>query len=180
MVQKESPLKALFTYESGDRRYERVLVLLEQRITYVARKRVPEEFVRDIVQDTLLTLLKKLPSLNSETEILPYTFLILRQLIGNLYQSQKTLKKFSGMNLKESSCNPSADIEARVYLDQLLAKCDEVNGDYSRIVRLVLKGYTPTEIAREIECPSMQALYSKIHRSRTLLKAIMRELEKNA
>ena len=97
-----SPFRALLEYRNGDDRFDHVFDLLKDRITFVARKRVPDNAVQDIAQNTLLILLNKLASLGSECDVLPYTFQILRQVIGNYYQEEeKASRSFTPLESQE-------------------------------------------------------------------------------
>ena|GEM_PF-3428540 len=172
-----SPLEVLIECDCRDERYEKVMTLLQERVAYVARRRVPEDAVRDIVQDTLLVLLKKLPDLDSGRDILSYTFLIMRQVIGNYYQSENVLRKhFQPANF-EPGANPVEQLDTEIYLDQIIEICRQANGDYSKIITMVREGYSIEEIVFETGCPSKQALYNRIHRSRKMLKEIIAEEE---
>lgn len=175
--QTDSPFEALLDPNIRGAAYERVLQLLEQRITAVAKKRVPADAVQDVVQDTLIALVGKLPSLSSETDVLPYTCLILRNIIGNYYQRKKFLERFRGLDDCDIATNPLAGVETSIYLDQVLETCKRTNGEYSRIVQMVLNGHTPKEIAKALDLPSVQALRMKVHRGRKQLKAALREEE---
>jgi DNA-directed RNA polymerase specialized sigma24 family protein len=172
-----SPFEVLLTCDCHDTQYEKVLTLLQERLAYVARKRVPEDAVRDVVQDTLLILLKKLPELDSGRDVLSYTFLILRQVIGNYYQTENTLRKHFQPTTFEGGTNPFEKLDAEIYLDQILKKCNQENGDYSHIITLVRDGYTIEEIVVKTGCSSKQTLYNRIHRSRKMLKEIIAQEE---
>jgi len=169
--------EALIECDSWDTLHETVLSLLQERIAYVARRRVPENAVQDIVQETLLVLLNKLPELDSGRDILAYTFRILRRVIGNYYQTEKTLRKHFQPQTFEPAAHPFEKLDSEIYLDQILEKCRQVNGDYSKIIKMVRDGYSIEEIAVETGCSSNQALYNRIHRSRRLLKKIIAEEE---
>jgi RNA polymerase sigma factor (sigma-70 family) len=176
-MQKESPFKALLDSDIQSAAYESVLSLLEQRITSVAKRRVPADAVQDVVQDTLLVLLRKLPELTSEVDILPYTYLALRNIIGNYYQEERSLKRFRDLDENELLTNSLEEIETNIYLDQVLDTCKRTNGEYARIVKMVLDGYTLKEIMKEIGAPSIEALHTKIHRGRKQLKAALRNMQ---
>jgi RNA polymerase sigma factor (sigma-70 family) len=176
-MQQDLTLGALLHHKSGDDKYDRVFDLLVQRITYVARRRVPEDVVKDIVQDTLLILLEKLPDLDSDTEILPYTFIILRKVIGNYYHRERSLGKIRLDKSNETYSNPADDMDSQIYFNQIMEKCEKLNGDYSEIMKLVIEGYSTNEIADKMGCTSKQVLYNRIHRSRKLIKLIISEDE---
>lgn len=153
--------------------YTETLTLLRKRLTYVARKRVPDEAVSDIVQETLAILFQKLPRLRPGVEVLPYTFLILRKVIGNYYQRQKTMKKVHFDTEREASHNPVPEMEGQIYLTEVMEKCAKVNGEFAVIVKMVLDGYSLREIAREVGAPTIHALYCKLYRGRRQLKEIL-------
>lgn len=174
-MKKKSPFSALLFLDSDHREHDRVFTLLEQRLTAVAKKRVPPEMVQDIVQDTLLILLKKLPTLGSDRNVLPLAFSILRRLIGNYYQSESTVRKFRAMNTEEPLTTPGDHVEESIYAQQILEKCEKLNGNYAKIVKLVLAGYSTDEIIDELGVSSRQGLYNMIYRGRNLLKEFIKE-----
>jgi len=174
-MKKKSPFSAFLFLDCENRDYDRVFTLLEQRLTTVAKKRVPPEMVQDIVQDTLLILLKKLPTLGSGRNVLPLAFSILRQLIGNYYQSESTVRKFRAMNTDEPGISPGEELEERIFIQQILEKCEQLNGNYAKVVKLVLAGYSTDEIIEKIGISSRQGLYNIIHRGRKLLKEFIKE-----
>ncbi|MFQ6103672.1 MAG: RNA polymerase sigma factor [Candidatus Glassbacteria bacterium] len=174
-MQKDSPFKALLECKSTDSRYETLLSLLEQRITSVARKRVPGWAVQDIVQDTLLVLLRKLSTLRSHDEILPLTFTILRNMIGNHYQGEKTEKKYRAKDFEDPAYDHLEKIETYIYQSEILELCNNLDGDFSRIVKMVLDGYSQDEITKEMGLKTKEALYSRVHRGRKLIKQALKE-----
>ncbi len=177
---KKSPFKPLFDDLAEPAARDEVLERLRERIAAVARKRVPEEAVADVVQDTLFVLIRKLPDLDSDAAVLPYTFLILKKVIGNYYQkinpniiNLSSLRKDPGTDLRE-------ELELRIYREELLDLCRRTNAEYARIMELADDGFSGREIALYMQCSSIQALYNKIHRGRRQLREALEHSETEA
>lgn len=174
---KKSPFRILFGSDASTDARDEIFEQLRERIAAVARKRVPEEAVCDVVQDTMLVLVQKLSELDVETDVLPYTFIILQKVIGNYYQKRNP-NILPLPCLQEEPCvDHEEELDLKIYRDQILDLCMSVNGEYARIVKLVMAGYTASEITRQLDCPSVQALYNKIHRGRRKLKKILETRE---
>jgi DNA-directed RNA polymerase specialized sigma24 family protein len=178
LMRKDSPFRALLDPNIRGAAYDRILDLLEQRIASVARKRVPQDAVKDVVQDTLIRLVEKLPELTADTDVLPYTFIIMRNVIGNYYQGERIREKFLDLDSHVIPTNPLQALETRMNLDHVLEECRKVNGDFARIVEMVLEGYSKEEIMKDRNLATLEALHTRIHRGRKQLRAVLHAEDK--
>ena len=69
---------------------------LRARFIEVARRRVSGEAVEDVVQDALTIVYRKQGHATEDPAALAWSFLVLRNVIGNHYQKEKTRRRASG------------------------------------------------------------------------------------
>jgi len=149
---------------------------LRDRFLGVARRRVPEDSVEDLVQDALSVVVAK----GERKPDLAWCFQVLRNVIGNHYQKARTRARElhpDDVAPAAPSPTPLEALEDREFEELVEAGLGELaNGgtDCERYLRALLNGGSPAAIA-ERERLDPAVLYRRIYRCRGKLRSILRE-----
>ncbi len=161
--------------------------LLRNQLVEVARRRVPEEDVEDVVQDALRVIHERGDSLPTERQVdgrppVAWCFQVLRFTISNLYRRQRT---------RRSSLDPRVDpdtvsavtpagtalesLESEEALELIEAALDQLASDdvqCGRYLDRLLDGIAPRELAKR-EGLDEPILYRRVYRCRQKLRALL-------
>ena len=132
----------------------------------------------DLVQETLLTMTRKLPGTELQKGLLVWALGILRRKIGNYY---KTARKASGVEpdgiaCQESGCcgSMTGAQESKLYYKELRAIVDSLLQSMPkqerRAIGLLLRGLRTQEIAAEMSPERYQSVANHLHRGRRKVK----------
>jgi RNA polymerase sigma factor (sigma-70 family) len=161
---------------------------LRDRFVAVARRRVPAEAVDDVVQEALTVVYQKGISITQADSVdelppLAWCFQVLRNMIGNFYQKQRTRSMVSvdddldRLDAADQGPTPLEALESGE-MQRLVREALEVlahDGSACRhyLLRL-LEGITPADLASE-EAIEPAVLYRRIYRCRTKLREILEQ-----
>jgi len=147
---------------------------LRARFVSVARRRLPEDAVEDVVQDALRVVHEK----GEEHPELPWCFQVLRNTIGNWYQKQRVRSRDLA---PEDAAVPRAaptplealeDRELGRVLAESVAALGTTDAGCGRYLERLMAGETPATIAGE-EGVDPAVLYRRIYRCRGKLREIL-------
>lgn len=186
---------------AGDPSSERALFgALRERFLSLAKQRVQRDDQEDVVQDALRVVLARYGTRPSAVGILPWSLMVLRNVIGNYYQrrSREEARLVSLDDREESRegtvplTSPSVDIDLSCANDRVTAaisllsrerpKCGAI---FRHILESLAEGGRPREVSRiamqrvRADHPEMSAgsFYVALHRCRSRLQEILRGLE---
>jgi RNA polymerase sigma factor (sigma-70 family) len=177
---------ALFeSLRDGDRtRLGALLSRLQGRLEVLAKQRLTEALAEDAVQETLETLWTKRDALRNADHVLPFTFQILRNKIGNAYlRSERnpevgTNFEAGTREFQDHSTNPHSMVEGREFekiLDRAIERCSEEHEMWGRVLRMLREGRSPAEIREALGEIPMATVHTRIFRARQRLKEILRD-----
>lgn len=134
----------------------------------------------DVVQETLLTMVRKAPAMNIEKGMLIWAMGILRKKVGNYYRRVRRITSFDGQvryALRESRTqSPEADLhhaEICLIVDAILRKLPPQE---RAAIDLYLAGKPAGEIASLLQPERYQNIINRLHRGR---KKLARELSRH-
>jgi len=152
---------------------------LRERFLALARRRVPDDAAEDLVQEALRIIHEK--SASGEEPQLAWCFQVLRNVIGNFYQRQRTRAAADPEEARDAVLadaprpSPLEALEARDSERVIGEAVDELaatDGSCARYVRALLAGLDPATIARGDEVPAA-ILYRRLYRCRRKLRVIL-------
>jgi RNA polymerase sigma factor (sigma-70 family) len=163
---------------------DRWLAELRVRMVRLARRRVGEEDVEDVVQSTLRVVAERgLSAESSAVDGLPpvaWCFQVLRNTIGNHYKRQRTRRKHmeDGSDLEGlHAVSPGSEMGSRerlLTLERTLDEIEQRDEQCGGLLRRSIDGLSPQEIADERGL-EMNALYQRLYRCRQRLRELLRE-----
>lgn len=159
---------------------------LRDRFVAVARKRLPNDQVEDVVQEALAVVYEKgirIPEAGPVEGMPPlaWCFQVLRNVVGNHYQKQRTRSGTSGdadyetLDAADDRPTPLEALQSKeaagLIQDGLreLARLDET---CCRYLRRLLDGLAPADLATE-EQVDAAILYRRVYRCRSKLRDIL-------
>lgn len=156
---------------------------LRVRLTEIARRRVREDSVEDLVQDTLRIVLERgLPVAREEGRDRPplkWCFMTLRNVIGNWYQKQRDQTDVQDLPLAAPGPDPLSAL-AREERDRRIHEAlDELrrqSRDCAGWLWAVAEGTKPAELADRAGVAA-DAFYRRLYRCRKKLEALLLERE---
>jgi RNA polymerase sigma factor (sigma-70 family) len=168
------------------RRDDEWFARLRARFLAIARRRVPEDAAEDLVQEALRIVHEKRDLLERAEDIdgtpaLAWCFQVLRHVIGNFYQRERTRADAdpavlrSALSGDASPATPLESLEEREAERRITEAVDELadgGGDCARYVRALLDGLAPAAIAAR-EGLSAPVLSRRLYRCRAKLRAIL-------
>jgi RNA polymerase sigma factor (sigma-70 family) len=169
---------------SPDRQRDLWLCDLRTRMVGIARKRVEEDDVEDVVQSALRVVVER--GLSSETDrveeapALAWCFQVLRNTIGNHYTRQRTRRAHLDEGVDTESVqasisgSSSQSTERLAALERALEELENSGGQCAELLRRSLDGMSPREIADEKEL-ELNALYQRLYRCRRQFRELLRE-----
>jgi len=143
--------------------------LTEQRVDN------PED-AEDLVQDTLLTMTVRCPSVDIEKGLLVWGLGVLRRKVGNYYRRTQrhgavVVESLEGSAAEHAKALPSA--EASVRHTELAALVDGILSQFSpqekAVMDLLLAGLPTGEIAEQLHPERYQNVVNRVHRGRRKL-----------
>lgn len=172
-------------------RRDAVLSDLRARLLAVARRRVDPEAAEDVVQRAMMVIVERGSSLDGEglDEIagapglppLAWCLTVLRNIIGNVYQRQRTEGVIDrGALLTEvESSHPTPlqaleSAEAARAIEGALAALDTDGASCGRYLRALADGLSPRSLADQ-EGLSEAVLYRRVYRCRAKMREILLE-----
>jgi len=184
-------------YESGPKNYKLIsigpmdiknnlpsldpawLSLLRQRYTEIAARRVPQDAVEDIVQDALGIVLVKGPAqAHGEGLVDPplrWSFIVLRNVIGNWYQKRRRHESVEGLELKDDRPDALASLTTAERAQTIRAAVDELRlerPDCAGWLWSMAQGTKAGVLAARARM-EQAAFYRKIYRCRKMLAEIL-------
>jgi len=157
------------------------LVLLRQRFTEIAARRVPGDAVEDIVHDALAIVLAKGPAEARREDLaepsLRWSFNVLRNVIGNWYQKRRSHVAVDGLDLADSQPDALASLTATERARTIRSAVDELRRDRPDCADWLwslAQGTKPGTLAAGAEL-EQAAFYRKIYRCRRLLAEILKK-----
>lgn len=154
---------------------------LRVRFVGLARRRVPEDLVEDLVQEAMGIVFEKGFQPGDEVQDMPglaWCFQVLRNVIGNYYQKQKTRSREAPLEEVAEISSGLTPVEALSRDEQIsavntaldtLASGDSKCGQY---LRRLLDGQSPASLAEE-EGVTAAVLYRRVYRCRTKLRSLL-------
>jgi DNA-directed RNA polymerase specialized sigma24 family protein len=172
---------------------------LRVRFTDITKRRVQSDNIEDIVQDALKIVFTKYASLEKERGMLVWSLTILRNVIGNFYQSRqrfddKNVQVDNWQAVSEAAVDPSA-METEETTSLLFDAMTELSEKYptcGTIFSCILNSHEKGGGQREISQRALDAVqemipdfkrgsfYTALHRCRTHLRKILSTLEEGA
>lgn len=157
------------------------LVPLRERLMEIARRRVPEDAVEDLVQDALRIVLERgIPLAREQGHDRPslkWCFMTLRNVIGNWYQKRRDHADADGLTLAAPGPDPLAALhreeEAR-RVRQAVGELREQAPDCASWLWQVAEGRRPAALAEQAGIEAA-AFYRRLYRCRKKLELILRE-----
>jgi RNA polymerase sigma factor (sigma-70 family) len=139
----------------------------------------PED-AEDLVQETLLTMVRKAPEIDIEKGMLIWAMGILRKKVGNYYRRAQRLNLFDA-EIKHAGCTPLVPspesslhhTELRAIIDDLLSK---LSLPERMAIDLYLAGRQTSEIVTLLHPERYQNVVNRLHRGR---KKLARELARH-
>jgi RNA polymerase sigma factor (sigma-70 family) len=165
------------------------LVQLRDRFVAVARRRLPSEAVEDVVQEALTVVYEKgirVPQADAIDGMPPlaWCFQVLRNLIGNFYQKQRTRaatmspdEDVERLDAADQSPTPLEALESREVrrlVRQALGELGKQDGTCAHYLQRLLEGLTPADLASE-EAVEPAVLYRRVYRCRIKLRDILEQ-----
>ncbi|MCP4145342.1 MAG: hypothetical protein GY752_08675 [bacterium] len=197
----EIPIDSLrFRALDGDSIAEaRLFEDLRVRFTTITKRRVQSDNIEDIVQDALKIVFTKYASLEKERGMLVWSLTILRNVIGNFYQSRqrfddKNVQVDNWQAMNEASVDPST-METDESTSLLFDAMTELSEKYPKcgtIFSCILNSHEKGGGQREISQRALDAVqeiipdfkrgsfYTALHRCRAHLRKILSALEEGA
>src|SRR5215471_5551350 len=156
---------------------EAIFSFLRSRFLGLARYRLPEAW-EDIVHDSLVVVHEHFSDMQSLEQLVAFANQVLRNKIGNVYQSREHKTKPVGLeNVGEPSYHIIAEIEAgdveRV-LRESIEKLGEGRTNCRRILLCLYHGLSPDEICDELKISKSQ-LKVRTFRCRGALRNILQD-----
>lgn len=161
------------------------MAALAARFEEVARRRVPEDDVADIVQDALRVVHERGRSVSDATgpPPLPWCHQVLRNLIGNYYRRRRVrgqvvpLDEPTGGSLEGGLPTPIEALETREAMRAIrsaLLQMSEDDAQCGRLLGRVLDGVSSRQIALENDLKE-PVLYRRLYRCRQKLRRLLNE-----
>jgi DNA-directed RNA polymerase specialized sigma24 family protein len=159
-----------------------------RRLVQVARRRVAPDAVEDLVQETLRIIVER--GIRGPGDLAPddqpglaYSFQVLRNVIGNHYQKERTRRRRlvvvppAGFEVADPAPEPLVALAAEDAARAVHACLDAMartDAACARYMRGLADGRTPRELARE-DAVAEPALYRRLYRCRVKLRALLAE-----
>lgn len=168
-------INSLFEFaRQGDKRAESHLFeYLSARFSYFVYQRLQNKEVADeIVQETIMAILKEYKHLVVETSFSAWAYKVLDNRILNYIGSkkrefEKKNKLKENLNSSDNSIDPSYDLKR--HLMECLKKIAGANLRYARVLNLSYQGFKTDEICARMDLTATN-LYSILSRARSLLE----------
>lgn len=167
------------------RRDEEWFAQLRERFLAIARRRVPDDAAEDLVQDALRIVHEKRGELSSGSvagaPALAWCFQVLRNVIGNYYQRQRTRADADPEALRSAvaedapPATPLESLEEREAERRITEAVDDLAAsaaDCARYLRALLEGLEPAAIAERVGV-SAPVLSRRLYRCRAKLRVIL-------
>lgn len=161
--------------------------LLRDQFVEVARRRVPEGDMEDVVQDALRVVHERGPTVPTDRQVdgrppVAWCFQVLRFTVANFYRRQRfrrdTLDPNADPETKSSGApveTPIEALESEEALEFIEAALDELSvkdAQCGRYLDRLLDGISPRQLA-EREGLDESALYRRVYRCRQKLRALL-------
>jgi RNA polymerase sigma factor (sigma-70 family) len=162
--------------EGDEESREEVFAFLRSRYVALARRRVPD-VAEDAVQDTLAVVHERFSRIGTLEQLIAFTNTVLRNKIGNLYQSRgRTIKRVELDNAQEEvAYHMDGDIEGGEF-EVILRRCIDKLGETRTICQKILSCLYQGMDAGEI-CDTLGITRSRLKvrtfRCRRALKEIL-------
>jgi len=168
---------------SGDeQRLREQIGPLRVTLLRLAKRRIMEDLAEEAVQETLSTLWEKRDSLRGPPHVIPFTFQVLRNKIGNLIRRSRRRGE-TGLETPQlhrdlESPNPHRIMEGKelaAIVGKAIDVCvrrSEANG---LVLRLLWQGRSREEIRAEMGDISLSTQLTRIQRGRILLRQVLAE-----
>ncbi len=164
------------------------LLDLRRRFVSVARRRVPEADVEDIVQDALRVVVEKHiqgpgSRLVEGAPPIAWSFTVLRNTIGNHYQRARVRQRVhvpldTAVGAADDLPTPLEALESSDAVERIrraIAELPPESENCSRYLLALIEGRSPAELAGE-EGLEQSVLYRRVYRCRQMLKARLARL----
>ncbi len=148
------------------------LIQLRQRFSEIAARRVPESAVDDVVQDALSIVLVK----GGTQPPLPWSFTVLRNVIGNYYQKRRGHQSLDGVEVQDDRPDALAALTTDERHRTIRTAVDELRQerpDCAGWLWSLAQGIKAGQLADRAQL-DRDAFYRKIYRCRQQLAAILR------
>jgi len=164
--------------KAGDKKAEKeIFDYLFVRFKYLAKRRVGENDCDDLAQEACMTVLEKYKMEKFEISFLAWAFGILKNKIGNYYQ---TIKRRSDRELSLDDSIPASGTDQSPELTRIILQClKKMVGSFNRYARalnLAYQGYTTENICERLGI-TPNNYYVVLNRGRSLLKTCIEEGE---
>ncbi|MBD3334343.1 MAG: hypothetical protein GF355_02405 [Candidatus Eisenbacteria bacterium] len=172
---------------------ERLLAVLRVRFRALAKRRVESDDIDDVVQESLSMVHMKLELRPASGSLLPWSYAVLRNVIGNHYKKRDRLRRreapaedIRGV----SPDDPAAALESREIADRLrkgLERLAAVHPRCALLFQCILRSLEGGGAARQISTRALQlarqqepdltrdGFYAVLHRCRRRLREILDE-----
>ncbi len=162
---------------TGDSEAEKELfrVLFVRLKLFAYRKIGSEEEAEELVQETLVKVVKGYRELEFTTSFSAWAYKVLKNEIFSFWRRGRRQQKVMSGNQEQNDrpdLNPDPTFEMRVL--QCLKKLAMSNSTYSRVLNFKYQGYEPPEICQRLNITATN-LYVILHRARKAMKACIEE-----
>lgn len=157
---------------------DEILSKLRERIVVFAASRVSREAAEDLVQEVMIVLHEKYPSVTSLDELVPLSFQVLRFKMLDLHR--KSLRRgeynqesIEDLPLMDPGDDPATQLERKQAVDRLIIALNRLGKRCRDLFRWKLEGKTFPEIQKLMGQSSINTIYTWDHRCRKQLLALM-------
>lgn len=156
---------------------------LRVRLSEIARRRVPDDAVEDLVGETIRIVLERgLPLAREQGQDRPplkWCFMTLRNVIGNWYQKRRDHRDVESLELADPGPDPLSALtreERDRRIHEALAELRRRSHDCASWLWSVAEGVKPATLATEAGIEA-GAFYRRLYRCRKKLEALLSEKE---
>jgi len=184
---RRAPIEELFdALQTGDKAaLDHHLAPVRVRLCRLAKQRLGESDVDEVVQETLSILWEKRGAVREPGHLLPFLFQILRNKIGAVYLRARRERdrwgdasKLETMAADRLTVHPEALLLAAEHegiVMKAIQKCAVENDGFGQVLRMLREGSPAVEIQTELGDLPIGAVRTRICRARKRLREILRE-----
>lgn len=162
---------------TGDKDAEnQIFEILLDRFVTLAKRRVGETAAGDLAQKACLIVLEKYKTGHPRDDFEAWAYTVLRNVIGNYYQSRKTRRKFFATDddVSPSTVSTESDTEKVRHLRECFRVLIREHPRYARVLNLSHQGFETKEICAKLSIRP-ENLYNILNRGRKMLRDLLQK-----